>query len=105
MVKRSTLAVSLVVLVLLSGCSALVGNDGSGNGNGAGTATPVDPAEFEYADGYGPDGVTDGEQALESYQSAVEAQGSYTGTYDYEVVTGEGETTVQVTNRVDFENE
>ena len=85
MVKRSTLAVSLVVvLVLLSGCSAVL--DGSnGDGTGAGTETPDSAEEFDYADGFGPNGITDSQQALESYQSAVEARGSYASTHGFDV--------------------
>ena len=101
MVKRSTLAVSLVVvLVLLSGCSTVL--DG---GNGAGTETPVSAEEFDYADGFGPNGITDGQQAVESYQSALKARGSYTGTYSYDVQASGGNSTVDVENRVDFESQ
>ena len=101
MVKRSTLAVSLVVvLVLLSGCSTVL--DG---GNGAGTETPVSAEEFDYADGFGPNGITDGQQAVESYQSALKARGSYTGTYSYGVRASDGNSTLDVENRVDFESQ
>ena len=106
MVKRSTLAVSLVVvLVLLSGCSAVLDEGGNGNGNGAETDAPDSPEQFEYADGFGPDGVTDGQQAVESYQSAVEARGSYTSTYSYDVRASDGNSSVDVENRVDFESQ
>jgi len=108
MVKRSTLAVSLVVvLVLLSGCSAVLDDGGNGNGAGNGDATdaPDSPEEFEYADGFGPDGVTDGQQAVETYQSALEARGSYTGTYSYDGRASDGNTSVDVENRVDFESQ
>ena len=105
MVKRSTLAMSLViVLVLLSGCSAVL-DGGNGAGNGDATDAPDSPEEFDYADGFGPDGVTDGQQAVETYQSAVKAQGSYTGTHSYDVRASDGNTSVDVENRVDFENQ
>jgi len=105
MVKRSTLAVSLVVvLVLLSGCSAVL-DGGNGVGNGDATDAPDSPEEFDYADGFGPDGVTDGQQAVETYQSAVKAQGSYTGTHSYDVRASDGNTSVDVENRVDFESQ
>lgn len=107
MVRRSTLAVSLVVvLVLLSGCSAVL--DG-GNGNGNGTvadATPTPgPASFDYADGYGPDGVTDGEAAIESHESALVDHGSYAGGYTYRIEQSTGTTDVEVENSVDFDGE
>ena len=105
MVKRSTLAVSLVVvLVLLSGCSAVL-DGGSGDGNGAGTEAPDSAEEFDYADGFGPNGITDGQQALESYQSAVEARGSYASTYGFDVRANDGNTSLDVENRVDVENQ
>ncbi|WP_254837629.1 DUF7537 family lipoprotein [Natronomonas marina] len=104
MVKRSTLAVSLVVvLTLLSGCSAVL--DGGGNGNATDGDGPSDPAGFEYADGYGPDGVTDGSVAVESHQSSLIDGGSFTGTYTYEVEANNETTAVNVESRVDFESE
>jgi hypothetical protein len=108
MVGRSTVAVSLVVLVvLLSGCSAILGGNGNGNGVGDGNGGngATDPSTFEYADGYGPDGVIDGEAAVESHQSGVVDRGSYTGSYTYEIATAEGTTLVDVENRVDFQGE
>ena len=107
MVKRSTLAVSLVVvLVLLSGCSAVLdGGNGSGAGSGDATDAPDGPKGFEYADGFGPDGVTDGQQAVETHQSALKARGSYTGTHSYDGRTSDGNTSVDVENRVDFESQ
>ena len=105
MVKRSTLAVSLVVvLVLLSGCSAVL-DGGSGDGTGAGTETPNSAEEFDYADGFGPNGITDSQQALESYQSAVEARGSYASTHGFDARANDGNTSVDIENRVDFENQ
>ena len=105
MVKRSTLAVSLVVvLVLLSGCSAVL-DGGNGDGTGAGTEAPDSAEEFDYADGFGPNGITDGQQALESYQSAVEARGSYASTHGFDVRANDGNTSFDVENRVDFENQ
>lgn len=108
MVKRSTLAVSLVVvLTLLSGCSAVLDDGGNGNGNvsdGNGDSTS-DPAEFEYAEGYDESGISDGEAAVESHQSSLIDRGSYTGGYTYTVEDDSGETVVDVENRVDFEGE
>lgn len=107
MVKRLTLAVSLVVvLFLLSGCSAVLdGGNGSGAGSGDATDAPDGPEGFEYADGFGPDGVTDGQQAIETHQSALKARGSYTGTYSYDGRASNGNTSVDVENRVDFESQ
>lgn len=106
MVERSTLAVSLVVvLMLFSGCSAVLDGGGNGNGNATDGGSPSDPAEFEYADGYGPDGVTDGSAAVESHQSALVARGNFTGTFTYDVEADNETTVVSVENRVDFESE
>lgn len=106
MVSRSTLTVVLAVFVLLSGCSGLVGN--GDNGTETGTPTdelPDDPSEFDYAAGFGAEGVTNGTTALETYNDAVQAQGSYTGQYGYVVEAGGNETDVDVEYRVDFEAE
>lgn len=109
MVRRSAVAVSLVVvLVLLSGCSAILGDGngmGNGNGNGVSDGTPADPSTFDYADGYGADGVTDGEAAIESHKSAVVERGSYTGSYTYDIDDSDGTRLVDVATRVDFETE
>ncbi len=105
MVRRSTLAVALVGLVLLSGCSAVLdGGNGNatGNGNGVGDG---DATSFEYPDGYGPDGVTDGAEAVESHQSGVVDRGNYTATYAYTINTSEGTTVIDVRHRVDFQDE
>lgn len=103
MVSRATLTVLLAVFVLLSGCSGLVGDSGE---NGTPTEElPDDPEEFDYAAGFGANGVTDGETALETYNDAVQAQGNYTSEYGYVVNTNDGETDVDVQYRVDFEAE
>ena len=102
---RSALAVSLlVVCVLLAGCSVLLGD---GNGDGAsvdGTAEPTpDAPTFDYADGFGSDGVVDGSAAVESHQSGLTAAGSYTTTFNYTVDTAEGTRVDDVEGRVDFD--
>jgi hypothetical protein len=106
MVSRSTLVVAVVACVLLAGCSGLVGNGGGdGTPEPEGTPAPEDPSEFDYADGFGSDGITDGQQAVESYDSAIQSQGNYTGEYQYTIDTQDGETLVEGDYRVDFENE
>ncbi|PSQ44619.1 hypothetical protein BRD14_00805 [Halobacteriales archaeon SW_5_68_122] len=107
MAKRSTLAVSLVVvLFLLSGCSAVLdGGNGSGAGSSDATDAPDGPEGFEYANGFGPDGVTDGQQAVETHQSALKTRGSYMGTYSYDGRGSDGNTSVDVESRVDFESQ
>ena len=102
---RSALAVSvLLVCVLLAGCSALLGD---GNGDGAsvgGTADPTpDVSTFDYADGFGPEGVADGSAAVESHRSGLIAAGSYTTTFSYTVDTAEGTRVDDVEGRVDFD--
>lgn len=110
MVQRSTVAVSLVVvLVLLSGCSAVLdggnGNGANGNGNGVDEDATDTPSEFDYADGYGPEGVTDGDAAIDSHQSGVVDHGSYTGSYTYDVEDGGDSTLIDIETQVDFESE
>lgn len=103
MVSRSALVVLLAAFVLLSGCSGLVGDGDTADDE---TETlPDDPEAFDYADGFGADGVSDGEAALESYNDAVKASGNYTGEYGYVVVARGSETDVDVTYRVDFDAE
>ena len=93
---RSTLALSFVVVaVLLAGCSGLVGDDGG----------PDDPEEFDYADGFSAEGITDGERAIESHEQALRDRGNYTGEYRYDILSGGNETVVEVDYRVDFEAE
>jgi len=107
MVQRSTVAVALVaVVVLLAGCSAVL-DDGNGTGNGSVTdgEAPSDPSEFDYADGYGPDGVTDPQAAVESHNSGLIGSGSYTGTYRSDVETDDQSVQLNVTSRVDFDAE
>lgn len=97
MESRSTLALAVVVVaVLLAGCSGLVG-DGGGQ--------PDDPEEFDYADGFSADGVTDGDRAVESHGQALQDRGNYTGEYEYDIISGGNETVVEVEYRVDFEAE
>jgi hypothetical protein len=94
--SRSTLALSVVVVVvLLAGCSGLLG-DGGGTD---------DPEEFAYADGFSAEGVTDGDQAIESHEQALKDRGNYTGTYRYDILSGGNETVVEVDYRVDFQEE
>ena len=102
---RSALAVSLLlVCVLLAGCSALL-DDGNGDGASVGgTADPTpDASTFDYADGFGPDGVVDGSAAVESHMSGLIAAGSYMTTFDYTVDTAEGTRVDDVEQRVDFD--
>lgn len=90
---RSTLAVSLVVvLVLLSGCSGLVTDDGNG---------ATSPEEFEYADGYSADGINDSEAAAESYQQALTERSSFAVEYNQTL----DEIRADVLYRVDQDNE
>lgn len=93
MASRSTLVASLVVVVLLAGCSGFLGG------------SPSNPDEFDHADGFSADGITDGQQAVESYEEAVRGQGNYTGTYRYNITAGENESAVELDYRVDFDDE
>ena len=102
---RSALAVSvLLVCVLLAGCSALLGD---GNGDGAsvgGTADPTpDVSTFDYADGFGPEGIVDGSAAVESHRSGLIAAGSYATAFNYTLDTTEGMQVFDVEGQVDFD--
>ena len=105
MTKRSTVAVTLVVaLVLLSGCSAVL-DGGNGNGTATDDEGSGDAPEFEYPEGYGADGVSDGQAAVESHNSGLIESGSYSGMYSYDIDAGNDSRVVNVTNRVDFDAE
>lgn len=94
MESRSTIAATLVVLVLLSGCSGLIGG---------GTGSAGSPDEFEYADGFSADGVSDG--AVESYKDALANTSSYTIDYQQNLTGNGSETTWDVQYRVDVEDQ
>lgn len=111
MVDSSKVAVALVVVVLLAGCSGL-GGDGSADGTPggetvtpAGTPTPGAGETFEYPDGFGPEGVTDAETAVATHNAAVQERGSYDGEYAYVVESEEGVTDVDIAIRADFGSE
>jgi len=99
---RSTIAVSLVVVVvLLGGCSGLIGDDGPGS-----------PEEFEYADGYDADGVTDAEAAAESHREGLDNRSSFTVEYGQQIDDVQADVVYQVNvdeetayNRVDVPSE
>jgi hypothetical protein len=94
MVNRSTIAVVLVVVTVLAGCSGILGDEGPGS-----------PEEFEYADGYDAEGVTDGNAAAASYRQALTNKSSYTVTYRQNITGGGTNVTYEVTYRVDVEGE
>lgn len=86
----------LVVVALFAGCSAIVGDDASG---------PESPDEFEYADGYDADGVTDGDAAARSYRHALTNRSSYTVAYEQNVTGPDTDLSYDVVYRVDVEGE
>lgn len=96
MVNRSTVALSLVVVVaLFAGCSGLIGEGGG----------PSSPEEFEYADGYAADGVTSGDAAARSHRQALANKSSFTVDY-WQNVTGNGtDLSYQVEYRVDVDGQ
>ena len=102
---RSALAMSLlVVCVLLAGCSTLL-DDGNGDGasvGGTADSTP-DASTFDYADGFGPDGVVDGSAAVESHRSGLIAAGSYATAFNYTLDTAGGTQVFDVEGQVDFD--
>lgn len=76
MVNRSTIALALVTVALLAGCSGLIGD---------GAAGPDSPEEFEYADGYSADGVTSVERASQSHREAIDGVESFMYSYNVSV--------------------
>ncbi|QLD87909.1 hypothetical protein HWV07_02185 [Natronomonas salina] len=95
MVSRSTIAVALVVaLTMLGGCSGILG-DGSASS----------PDEFDYADGYDADGITDGEQAAETYRQALSNKSSYTVNYQQNLSGADATGNYDVVYRVDVDDE
>lgn len=96
MANRSAIAVALVAVVLLAGCSAIVGDDPSG---------PDSPDEFEYADGYDADGVTNDSAAIRSYQHALTNRSSFTTVYDQNVTGQETNLSYEVRYEVDVDRE
>lgn len=96
MVNRSTVAVALVAVALLAGCSGLIGGGDAGG--------PESPEDFEYADGFSADGITDGEAAARSYRHALTNRSSFTVFYEQNI-SGDGEDfAYDVVYRVDVEN-
>lgn len=96
MVSRSTIAVTLVVaLAMLGGCSGLLGDGG--------TSSADSPDEFDYADGFDADGVTDGEAAAESYRRALSNKSSYTVNYQQNLSGADANVKYDVVYRVDID--
>lgn len=96
MANRSAIAVALVAVVVLAGCSALVG-DGAGG--------PDSPDEFEYAAGYNADGVTNDSEAIRSHQHALTNRSGFTTVYDQNVTGEETNLTYEVRYEVDVDGE
>lgn len=95
MVSRSTIAVALVVAVaMLGGCSGILG-DGSADS----------PDEFDYADGFDADGITDGEQAADTYRQALSNKSSYTVNYQQNLTGADATGKYDVVYRVDVDGE
>lgn len=94
MANRSTIALSLVVVVLLAGCSGFLGG---------GTSAPDSPDEFEYADGYDADGITNDSDAISSYRNALTNRTSYTVAYEQNVTGPDTDLSYDVLYRVDVE--
>lgn len=91
---RATLALSLVIVVLLAGCSGLVGNGGSESTDA-----------FEYPEGFSADGVNSSDKALDTHRQAVIERNSYRADQQFRIETQENETVVDVAYRVDFDAE
>jgi hypothetical protein len=90
---RATLALSLVILVLLGGCSGLFGG------------APESAEAFDYPDGFAADGVNDSDKALDTHTQAIVEQSSYRSDVQFRIEAAEDETVVDEQHRVDFDSE
>lgn len=99
MVSRSTVTLSVALVVLLAGCSGVIGDDALVPGDGD------DAAAIEYPAGYAESGVEDAELAAENHADRVLEADSFAVTYKYDVDLPEGWTTVDVDYRVALDAE
>ena len=84
---------AVAAVVLLAGCSMLLGGDGATPAPSAtptDTPTPVPLEEREFPDGYGPDGVENAETAATTHVETVTGYDSYQFRFDVRVSGGNG---------------
>jgi len=99
--RRVVVTTAVVAVVLLAGCSVLLGDDGatpapSPTGTPAPEATPTEAPtsvpleEREFPDGYGPDGVEDAATAAGTHVETMTGYDSYRFRFDVGVSSGNG---------------
>lgn len=112
--RRVALTVALVVVVSLSGCSALPIWDGGDSNGGAGTPTVPSPEpgggggggpDVTYPSGYGPSGVTDPGEALSSHVGALTATNGYIFSHQSVIQEADGEVVIQIDQTADNQDE
>lgn len=112
--RRVALTVAVVVLVSLSGCSALPIWDGGDSNGGAGTPTVpgAEPGggggsgpDVTYPSGYGPSGVTDPGKALSSHVGSLSATSGYIFTHQSIIQEGDGQAVIRISQSADNRDE
>ena len=95
--RRVVVTIAVVAVVLLAGCSMLLGGDGATPAPSAtpeatptDTPTPVPLEEREYPGGYGPDGVENAATAAGTHLEAMTGYDSYRFRFDVRVSSGNG---------------
>ena len=95
--RRVVVTTAVAAVVLLAGCSMLLGGDGATPAPSAtpeaaptDTPTPVPLEEREFPDGYGPDGVENAETAATTHVETVTGYDSYRFRFDVRVSSGNG---------------
>jgi hypothetical protein len=124
MERRVVLTVVLVVVMSLSGCSALPIWDGGDASPESGTATssptptptpdvpeanpegePGDGPDVAYPDGYGPNGVEAADTAISNHIGTLQSYDNYIFSYDSLIQADDSQTSFSYQQLVDQENE
>lgn len=104
--RRHVAALSLALLLVVSGCSGLLSGDGTpADGGGATpTATPAPatptPVPFTYPDGYSETGITDSQDAAGAHTDGALSHDSFTVSYRAAVQTPDRSVQVNFTQQV-----
>ncbi|PSQ44618.1 hypothetical protein BRD14_00800, partial [Halobacteriales archaeon SW_5_68_122] len=95
--RRVVVTTAVAAVVLLAGCSMLLGGDGATpapsptpEATPTDTPTPVPLEEREFPDGYGPDGVENAETAAGTHVETMTGYDSYRFRFDVRVSSGNG---------------
>ena len=95
--RQVVVTTAVAAVVLLAGCSMLLGGDGATpapsptpEATPTDTPTPVPLEEREFPDGYGPDGVENAETAAGTHVETMTGYDSYRFRFDVRVSSGNG---------------